>query len=45
MMPAETLTFNDFTVLHSGDDFNVSGQTWWGARKDYLGATTQGAVT
>lgn len=37
-------TFNDFTVLHSGDDFNVSGQTWWSLRSGYLGpaGTTQG---
>ncbi|MHA2083040.1 MAG: hypothetical protein ACXABD_04740 [Candidatus Thorarchaeota archaeon] len=35
-------TFNDFTVLHSGDDFNALGQTWWGARSGYLGASTQG---
>jgi hypothetical protein len=37
-------TFNDFTVLHSGDDFNVSGQSWWSARSGYLGpaGSTQG---
>lgn len=37
-------TFNDFTVLHSGDDFNTNGQTWWGTRSGYLGpaGTTQG---
>ena len=41
-------TFNDFTVLHSGDSsaagyhgLNASGANWWAARKDYLGATTQ----
>ena len=37
-------TFNDFTVLHSGDDFNALGQTWWGVRSGYLGpsgTTTQ----
>jgi|TARA_B100000085_G_scaffold284805_1_gene318871 hypothetical protein len=37
-------TFNDFTVLHSGDDFNAQGQTWWAARKNYLGATAQGTA-
>jgi len=37
-------TFNDFTVLHSGDDFNASGQNWWSFRSGYLGpaGTTQG---
>ena len=37
-------TFNDFTVLHSGDDFNSLGQTWWSTRSGYLGpaGTTQG---
>lgn len=35
-------TFNDFTVLHSGDNFNASGQAWWNARSGYVGATTQG---
>ncbi len=35
-------TFNDFTVLHSGDDFNDQGQTWWGSREDYLGAGSKG---
>jgi len=35
-------TFNDFTVLHSGDTFNAEGQNWWGARSGYLGASTQG---
>jgi hypothetical protein len=37
-------TFNDFTVLHSGDDFNALGQTWWGSRSGFLGpdGTTQG---
>lgn len=35
-------TFNDFTVLHSGDNFNSSGQAWWNIRSGYLGATTQG---
>jgi len=38
-------TFNDFTVLHSGDDFNDNGQTWWGVRSGFLGPTgitTQG---
>lgn len=35
-------TFNDLTVLHSGDDFNASGQSWWNVRSGYLGATTQG---
>ena len=37
-------TFNDFTVLHSGDNFNVSGQAWWGSRENYLGpvGTTKG---
>lgn len=36
-------TFNDFTVLHSGDNFNALGQTWWGVRSGYLGpdGTTQ----
>ena len=34
-------TFNDFTVLHSGDDYNASGQNWWAARSGYLGAATQ----
>lgn len=36
-------TFNDFTVLHSGDNFNALGQTWWGSRSGYLGpaGTTQ----
>jgi len=37
-------TFNDFTVLHSGDDFNALGQTWWGTRSGYLGAVTQGSA-
>jgi hypothetical protein len=38
-------TFNDFTVLHSGDNFNASGQNWWNVRSGYLGpaGTTQGA--
>jgi hypothetical protein len=35
-------TFNDFTVLHSGDNFNASGQGWWANRAAYLGAATQG---
>ena len=35
-------TFNDFTVLHETDDFNVSGSSWWAARSGYLGASTQG---
>jgi hypothetical protein len=35
-------TFNDFTVLHSNDDFNASGAGWWAIRSGYLGATTQG---
>ena len=35
-------TFNDFTVLHSGDNFNASGQNWWNNRENYLGATTKG---
>ncbi len=37
-------TFNDFTVLHSGDNFNDSGQNWWSFRSGYLGpagVTTQ----
>ena len=36
-------TFNDFTVLHSGDNFNTSGQAWWNNRAAYLGpsGTTQ----
>jgi hypothetical protein len=33
-------TFNDFTVLHSGDTFgnggSVSGTNWWTYRSDYL---------
>ena len=33
-------TFNDFTVLHSGDTLgnggSVSGTNWWNARSDYL---------
>lgn len=29
-------TFNDFTVLHSGDDFNTSGQDIWNNRSSYL---------
>lgn len=33
-------TFNDFTVIHSGDDFNASGQTWWTNRANYLGQGT-----
>lgn len=28
-------TFNDFTVIHSGDP-NASGSTWWDNRADYL---------
>jgi len=37
-------TFNDFTVLHSGDTFNSSGANWWAYRSGYLGpaGTTQG---
>ena len=35
-------TFNDFTVLHSGDNFNASGQNWWNNRENYLGATSKG---
>jgi len=35
-------TFNDFTVLHSGDNFNADGQTWWSNRENYLGAGTKG---
>ena len=35
-------TFNDFTVLHSGDTFNDSGQQWWSIRSGYMGAATQG---
>ena len=36
-------TFNDFTVLHSNDDFNASGAAWWAVRSGYLGpaGTTQ----
>jgi len=36
-------TFNDYTILHSGDDFNASGQAWWSVRSGYLGpsGTTQ----
>lgn len=39
-------TFNDYTVLHSADDFNASGQTWWATRSGYLGpaGTTQGVA-
>lgn len=29
-------TFNDFTVLHSGDDYNAQGQTMWTNRSTYL---------
>lgn len=35
-------TFNDFTVLHSGDNFNDSGQNWWDNRENYLGAGSKG---
>lgn len=34
-------TFNDFTVLHKNDDFNVSGTGWWDTRQTYLGASTK----
>jgi len=36
-------TFNDFTVMHSNDDFNASGQGWWAVRSGLLGPadTTQ----
>jgi len=34
-------TFNDFTVLHKNDDFNVSGTGWWDTRQTYLGALTK----
>jgi len=34
-------TFNDFTILHSGDTFNASGQQWWSIRSGYMGAATQ----
>lgn len=37
-------TFNDFTVLHSGDDFNASGQNWWNQRSGYMSAATQNAA-
>ena len=37
-------TFNDFTVLHSGDDFSVSGTAWWNTRETYLGASTKDSV-
>jgi len=32
----EYQTFNDFTVLHSGDNFNTSGQDIWSKRSNYL---------
>jgi hypothetical protein len=36
-------TFNDFTVLHSNEDFSTSGASWWAVRSGYLGpaGTTQ----
>jgi len=39
-------TFNDFTVLHSGDNYSASGQIWWDARSGHLGpaGTTQGTA-
>lgn len=37
-------TFNDFTVLHSGDTYNNQGPTWWASRSGYLGASTQGTA-
>jgi len=38
------VTFNDFTVIHSGDDFSESGQAFWNTRSGYMDALTQNAA-